>query len=83
MGNHWVALYVNTKTVTYFNSFAIEHIPKEIKKCIKGTIHNKNKMTNIFRIQAYKSFMCCYFCIGFINFMFKGKKSLRDFTNIF
>ena len=26
--------------------------------------------------------MCGYFCIGFINFMFKGN-SLRDFTNLF
>ena len=28
---HWIALYVNNKTVTYFDSFGIEHIPKEIK----------------------------------------------------
>ena len=26
--------------------------------------------------------MCGYFCIGFINFMFKGKL-LTEFTNIF
>ena len=26
--------------------------------------------------------MCGYFCIGFINFMFKGN-SLTDFTNLF
>ena len=26
--------------------------------------------------------MCGYFCIGFINFMFKGN-SLIDFTNLF
>ena len=31
---HWVALYVNNKTVTYFNSFGVEHIPKEIKKLL-------------------------------------------------
>ena len=29
---HWLALYVNNKPVTYFDSFGIEHIPKEIKK---------------------------------------------------
>ena len=39
-------------------------------------------MTNIFRIQAYDSIMCGYFCIGFINFMFDGN-NLTDFTNIF
>ena len=67
----------NNKTVTYFDSFGVEHIPKEIIKFIG----NKDIMTNIFRIQAYDSIMCCYFCIGFINFMFNGN-SLTDFTNL-
>ena len=26
----WIALYVNNNSVTYFNSFEVEHIPKEI-----------------------------------------------------
>ena len=38
--------------------------------------------TNIFRIQAYDSVMCGYFCIGFFDFMLKGK-SLTDFANLF
>ena len=38
--------------------------------------------TNIYRIQAYDSIMCCYFCIGFICFMLKGK-SLLEYTNLF
>ena len=64
--------------VTYFNSFGVEHIPKEIKKFIG----NKNIQTNIFKIQGYNSVMCGYFCIGFIDFMLKGK-SLADLTNLF
>ena len=44
IGTHWIALYVNTKTVTYFDSFGIELIPKEIKKFI----NNKNIIANIF-----------------------------------
>ena len=78
MGTNWVALYLNNKTVKYFDSFGVEHIPTEIKKFIG----NKNIITNIFRIQAYDSTMCGYFCIGFINFMFNGN-SLTDFTNLF
>ena len=35
---------------------------------------NKNIKTNIFRIQAYDSIMCGYFCMGFIDFMLAGKK---------
>ena len=73
-----MALYINNKTVTYFDSFGVEHIPKEIMKFIG----NKNIITNVFRIQAYDSIMCGYFCIGFINFMFSSN-SLTDFTNLF
>ena len=78
IGTHLVALYVNNKAVTCFDSFGVEHIPKEIMKYID----NKNIITNIFRTKAYDSIMCGYFCIGFINFMFKGN-SLTDFTNLF
>ena len=49
IGTHWVALYVNNKTVRYFDSFGVEHIPKEIIKFIS----NKKRTTNIYRIQAY------------------------------
>ena len=33
-------------------------------------------------IQAYDSIMCGYFCIGFIDFMLKGK-SLLKYINLF
>ena len=71
VGTHWIALYVKANEITYFNSFGVEHIPK-----------NKNIKTNIFRIQADNSIMCGYFCIGFIDFMFAGR-SLIDFTSLF
>ena len=78
IGTHWVALYAKNNDVTYFDSFCVEHIPEEIKKFIS----NKNIKTDIFRIQAYDSIMHGYFCIGFTNFMFKGK-TLTEYTNLF
>ena len=33
-------------------------------------------------IEAYDSIMCGYFCVGFINFMLKGK-SLLEYINLF
>ena len=69
---------MQNNNVTYFDSFGVEHIPKEIKKFIK----NKNITANIFRIQAYNSEMCAYFCIGSIDFMLAGKK-FTDYTNCF
>ena len=71
-------MYVKNNYITYFDSFGVEHIPKEVIKFIK----NKNIKTNIFRIQAHDSIMCGYFCIGFIDFMFK-RKTLTEYTNLF
>ena len=78
IGTHWIALYLKNNNITYFDSFGVEYIPKEITKFI----NIKNIKTNIFRIQAYYSIMCGYFCIGFINFMFK-RKTLTEYTNLF
>ena len=58
--NYWIALYTNGNSVTYFYSFGVEHIPEEIKRLI-------GKIT-------YDSVICGYFCIEFIDFMFKGKR---------
>ena len=71
-------MYVKNNIVTYFDSFGVEHIPKEIKTFI----NSKNIKTNIFRIQAYNSITCEYFYIGFINFMLAGK-TLTQYTNLF
>ena len=43
IGTHWIALYVNNKIVIYFNSFGVEHIPKEIKKFIAHKKKNNKK----------------------------------------
>ena len=84
IGTHRKALCVNDNNgsasynATYFDNFGVEHIPKEIKKFIG----NKNIVTTIYIIQAYNSIMDRYFCIGFIDFMLKGK-SLLDYANLF
>ena len=86
IGPHWIALYINNNNVAYFDSFGVEHIPKEIKEFIdrpsSSASHNKKIKTNIFRIEGYNSIMCGYFCIGFIDFMLKGK-TLTAYTNLF
>ena len=77
IGTHWVTLYVQNNNVTYFDSFGLEYIPKEIKTFINrpssSASHNKIIKTNIFRIQIYDSIMYGYFCIGFIDFILAGK----------
>ena len=79
----------NNNDVIYFDSFGVEHIPKEIRAFINNSNNNnnnnkkkKNITTNIFRIQGYDSIMCGYFCTGFIDFMLAGK-TLTEYTNLF
>ena len=97
-GTHWVSLFVKPKYTVYFDSFGVEHIPKEINKFIRSkelrakalrskelgsavghavglAVRNEIK-SNIFRIQAYDSIMCGYFCIELINYMLKSKTRL-------
>ena len=75
---HSIALFVLNNSVTYFDSFGVEHILKEIKKIVERS----TTITKNLRIQAHDSVTCGYFCIGVIDFMLKDK-SLTDFTNLF
>ena len=54
---------MNLDLTVCFDSFGVEHIPKEINKFTRSDIKS-----NIFRIQAYDSIMCGYFYIECINY---------------
>ena len=82
IGTHWVALWENNNNLTYFYSFGVEHLSKVIKAFFNNNNSNNNIKTNIFRILAYDSIMCGYFCIGFIDFILAGER-LTDYTNLF
>ena len=78
IGTQWVALYVNTETVTYFDSFGVKQIPKQIS----FFINNRSIIANIFQIQSYESMMYGYLCASFINLTLEGC-TLTDYTNLF
>ena len=71
---------VNNDDVAYFDSFGLEHVPKEVKAFIARSL---SITTNIFRIQAYDSIMCGYFCTGFIDFMLAEKNFNRIYKSFF
>ena len=50
IGTYWIALYVNSNNIVYFDNFGVEHIPKEIKRFIG----NKNIIINIYRTQSIR-----------------------------
>ena len=58
IGTHWKALYANAQTITYSDSFRVEHISKEIEKFFKKYTDKVKIVTNTFRIQGYGSVMC-------------------------
>ena len=41
IGIHWVALYANNDDVTYFDSFGVNHILKEIKAFVNRSLSVK------------------------------------------
>ena len=72
-GTHWVVIFVKKDEVTYFDSFGVAYIPKEMAPKEHGSQGNKNIKTSIFRIQDNNSIICGYFCILFIEYMLKIK----------
>ena len=70
-------MYVTKYDAICFESFGIEHIPKEIKLFIG----NKKMKTNVFRIQVKNSIICRSFCIEFINNKFAGKTLIDNNGN--
>ena len=64
--------------IIYFDSFGVKHIPNKIKKFIA----DKNIINNVYKIEVCNSIMCKYFCIGFSDFLIKGR-SFLDNTDLF
>ena len=63
MEEHLIHLYIYISV--HFDSFGVEHIPKDIKKFIG----NKNIITNIYRIQTYHSIMCGYYVLNLLIYV--------------
>ena len=58
---------MNGNNIVYSDGFGVDHNPKETRKFIG----NKNIIRNIYRMQAFDSIICGYFCFGLIDFMLK------------
>ena len=71
IGTHWIALYSNDNTKTYFDSFGV---PKEIKMFINEIAFKGSTITiNMFRIQAYDSVMRGIFVLDLFILCLKVK----------
>ena len=75
IGTHWIAFYaLNLELNMSQNKFKTLLVIKILR--------DLRSQKNSFRIQTYDSVISEYFCIGFFDFMLKGK-SATNFTNIF
>ena len=55
---------------------------KIFQKKLESYLENKDTAANSYRIQAYDSIMCGYFCIEYIDLILNSKR-LLEYTNIF
>ena len=75
IGTHWVALYISkADSVAYFDSFGVEHIPKEIKTFVG----KKNIKTNILE---YKYMIQECVDIFVLDYML-ARKTSTEYTNL-
>ena len=66
VATQWAGCFLKNNYATYFYSFGVEHIPKEINWLW-------NIRANVFRVQTSNSVIGRYFCIGFIYFIHDNK----------
>ena len=57
IGTHWIALYVNSENVTYFDGFVVELITKEVRKFIR----NENEY-NLWNTSIWFNNMWIFLC---------------------
>jgi hypothetical protein len=81
-GEHWVALYVNTHVVYYFDSLGFTPFYDPYIHAIVKSFNIKNLMYNNLRIQGLTSNVCGQYCIYFIHAMSR-KKTYQDFLSLF
>ena len=75
IGTHWIAFYALNLELNVSQN-------KSETLLVTKILRDLRSRKNIFRIQTYDSVMSGYFCIGFFDFMLKGK-SATNFFNIF
>lgn len=56
---YWAAVCFKSDKLISFDSFSVDHVPKEIK----SFIGNQNIITNIFRIQVQDWIISGYVCV--------------------
>lgn len=79
-GEHFVAIYVNNKTIYYFDSFGKKPTDENIKAFINKTKKNRRFYHWKRQVQHIESNYCGFFCIGFL---FYKHMNIRKFSYMF
>ena len=78
IGMHWMPFMLMVRAQDTLIALMLNTFQKKYKKIVD----EKNVIKYFFKIQAYDSIICEYFCTGFIGSLFRGKRPTR-FMNIF
>ena len=80
-GEHFIAIYANSKYLYYFDSFGEQPNDSNIIKFIKENIKNRKFITFNQKIQSDQSNFCGFYCIAFL--LAKDRKIYYKFKQIF
>ena len=79
-GSHYIAIYITSKKILYFDPFGLECLVDDI--CNYLSLYNKQIIHSSKIIQHPLSFHCGYFCAGFI-FAMEFKLKMKDYQEFF
>lgn len=71
-GEHWVAVFVNTRGTDYFDSYGRPPIDKRILKFLGSNVSYNSRM-----LQGPTSRVCGHYCVYFIKHRSKGWSAER------
>ena len=69
-GTHWVVMYIKPNIIEYFDSFGLNY-PEEVIHL--SDILRVNYLYNSSQFQNFNSVVCGYYCLYWINELYKGK----------
>lgn len=76
-GTHWVSVFCSPTMGFYFDAFGFP-APIQIENSLKNTYHGKPYYMNSTEIQSIRTSICGYYCIYFIWYMDRHKRTILD-----
>jgi len=80
-GEHFIAIYADSKKLIYFDSFGMKPDNKYLVNFIKSSKKKRKLFFNLTQIQDHSSNFCGFYCLAFL--MSAYKNNYLNFINCF